>query len=644
MMTAISAKDILALVYGSLWLVYYIPLFDFFISFDLAILSTVFEIGSLKETVKKIFQPRLSTSRWKPLLYLTILPLLVGIFIIIVGCLGLFAPDSVFTVASFAFTLSTTLILAKIFFVIFDWAACGVDSAWSMYHAVNGNKWSVLGFARAATAAFYMAPATQQERASESESDRKAARPRLGVILMDDAPREGSLTEYERHRDQRWKVDRIRFEWRAYIKSDVSPFRTKQRKRRDWKDWFAIAFGVVCFVSLIILDFANVASHGVKKSWMIARFVVGFLTCPFMISQNLFVFFFRHKNINKRTFTELSHAIAVARVVILVISVLLIAFSIYRAFFFDPQFITDFDHQKPLANVTDAPENWMCSTEMSGWSLTELAGLCVVAHHIGDAALQARLLGVIVNGSSSHKSLNVGGRAPVLVVNKSSSDVPVIVLQGLSSGSSLGILVENVAPHYTLLADEAAIPLYATWNSLFFEPFYRWSHYLLIRGMLGTSHLTTQAWTESLDVAKTVETEFERVPLFVGHASGGLLAKALAAFTNQRAVAFESPQYEDSAIGSEHGGQEPDGQVIVNLLGPTSLFSYPEGKMGMNMYLPEVNWFPKPLNTYEVFCQIAAGCVSDNRFDGLCGASIGKETYRNYFELWHRPRDDEPGP
>jgi hypothetical protein len=652
MMTAISAKDMRALLYGSVWLIYYIPLFDFFVSFDLAILSTVFEIGSLTNTVSEIFKPRVRHSVWKRLLYLTILPVFVGLVILVVGLLGLFAPDSVFVVASFAFTLSTTVILAKVFFVLFDWAACGIDATCSMYRAVNRGGWSIRGFARAATAAFYTAAATRVDRTAPRESDQAAAAASdqaavsgpHRAVWMEGGPRPGDLKEYEMRRSDRWKVDCIRFEWRAYTKSDVSPFRTKRHKRRDWKDWFAIVFGVVCFISLIVLDFANVASHDAKKSWMIARIIVGFLMCPFMISQNLFVFFFRHKKINKRKFTELSHAMTVARVVVLVTSLLIIAFSIYRGFFFDPTFVPDFADQELLANVTDAPEEWMCGAQMAGWWLTEFAGLCVVTHHIGDTVLQAKLLRAIVNGSVSHRPLNVNSHVPILVVNKSGNDVPVIVLQGLSSGSSLGILVENVAPHYTLLADQAAIPLYATWNSLFFEPFYRWSHYLLVRNMLGMSHLTTQAWTASLDAAKAVEAEFGRVPLFVGHASGGLLAKALAAFMNQVAVAFESPQYEDSAIGSEHGGQVPDGQVIINLLGPTNVFSYPEGKLGINMYLPEASWFPKPLNIYEVFCQVAAACVSDNRFDGLCDASVGKKTYRKYFELWHRPRDDEPAP
>jgi hypothetical protein len=92
------------------------------------------------------------------------------------------------------------------------------------------------------------------------------------------------------------------------------------------------------------------------------------------------------------------------------------------------------------------------------------------------------------------------------------------------------------------------------------------------------------------------------LPLFVGHASNKLFAKELAAFMNQPAVAFESPRYEDSAIGSEHGGHVPDGQLIISLLGGTNVFSFPEGKMGTNIDLPDVNWFSKPLNACEVFC------------------------------------------
>jgi hypothetical protein len=44
----------------------------------------------------------------------------------------------------------------------------------------------------------------------------------------------------------------------------------------------------------------------------------------------------------------------------------------------------------------------------------------------------------------------------------------------------------------------------------------------------------------------------------------------------------------------------PDGQLIINSLEGTNVFSYPEGKIGTNIYLTNVNWFPNPLNACEV--------------------------------------------
>jgi hypothetical protein len=73
-------------------------------------------------------------------------------------------------------------------------------------------------------------------------------------------------------------------------------------------------------------------------------------------------------------------------------------------------------------------------------------------------------------------------------------------------------------------------------------------------------------------------------------------------------------------------------------LGDGGIFSYDEGALAVNIHLPEPSGYFTLLNPYKVFCQIAAGCVSDDRFDDFCRATVGMDKYVKYFELWGRPR------
>jgi hypothetical protein len=189
------------------------------------------------------------------------------------------------------------------------------------------------------------------------------------------------------------------------------------------------------------------------------------------------------------------------------------------------------------------------------------------------------------------------------------------------------------------------IPYYTDLMEMVFEPFYHLSEYLLLRNLLGVSHLTVEAWDELKhllddDFAMRIirGRHFKWDILFVGHSSGGLMAKALAAFGGKQAAAFESPQYEDSAIGGELQTDIPDVQSVINVLGGSGIFSYDEGALGLNIHLPEPGSYFNLLNPYKVFCQIAAGCISDDRFDEFCKATVGMDKYLEYFELWERPR------
>jgi hypothetical protein len=167
-----------------------------------------------------------------------------------------------------------------------------------------------------------------------------------------------------------------------------------------------------------------------------------------------------------------------------------------------------------------------------------------------------------------------------------------------------------------------------------------------------TSTLSKQIWSESL---QTVTNSVQNVTVFTGHASGGLLAKAMASYFNAIGVAIESPVYDRSVLSLwveiprdpyvinfsnvDVANYDPDIESkIFNVFAPSVFFSFPEELSVANIRFRTKPSGMKTPSPYHSFCYIAAGCVSDDQFDHLCSSLIGMEKYNDFFQSWGRVR------
>jgi hypothetical protein len=130
----------------------------------------------------------------------------------------------------------------------------------------------------------------------------------------------------------------------------------------------------------------------------------------------------------------------------------------------------------------------------------------------------------------------------------------------------------------------------------------------------------------------------QNTPVFVGHMVGGLLAKTMAMNFGAYAVAFESPKYKDTVLSWDAKETEGSDARIINVESDDSIFAMTEDVVASNMKIPTTQSFFKPANPYETFCLIAAACTTDDYYDTICDATIGMKKFKEYFNVWGRPR------
>jgi hypothetical protein len=151
------------------------------------------------------------------------------------------------------------------------------------------------------------------------------------------------------------------------------------------------------------------------------------------------------------------------------------------------------------------------------------------------------------------------------------------------------------------------------------------------------------ALSQLQDVTDLFMNETDELPLFVGHMTGGLLAKALAVQNGAFSVAFESPVLNSSLLSHRIDSSEEENDQVFNLYSPRSFFAHWEPGPSHNVKLPVYQRFWKPANPYETFCVLAAACVTTNEFDDICNKAVTEPKYRTYFQVWHRDRFDVTG-
>jgi hypothetical protein len=124
--------------------------------------------------------------------------------------------------------------------------------------------------------------------------------------------------------------------------------------------------------------------------------------------------------------------------------------------------------------------------------------------------------------------------------------------------------------------------------------------------------------------------------IVAGHGSGALYAKALGRSFDYGAVGFEGPAYGRSPVAAflkPSPGHEAS--ELVSVFSGSSIASdSEEGQTNVRTRFPGRFW--KLPNPYETFCFMAAGCVTDSRFDECCRRSVGPEQYYDYFAEWNR--------
>jgi hypothetical protein len=128
-------------------------------------------------------------------------------------------------------------------------------------------------------------------------------------------------------------------------------------------------------------------------------------------------------------------------------------------------------------------------------------------------------------------------------------------------------------------------------------------------------------------------------PVTVAHSHFGVVSRAIARKRAWYAVSFEGSQLELSPIEHFFGELPPasEGFVVNEVSGKTMWAMIDEFTMS-NYRLPGTSGFTHPTNPYETFCLVAAGCVSDDRYDHICNETVGWEQYRQFFTLWNRNR------
>jgi hypothetical protein len=274
----------------------------------------------------------------------------------------------------------------------------------------------------------------------------------------------------------------------------------------------------------------------------------------------------------------------------------------------------------PPHNVSAAPDFAFCRINVAGWSLVEFAAIAMLPQDL-EFLLPAFDFNATVIDSDAV--------VPFVLVRKPAA-APVVAFQSLLSRYQYCFLMENSVHYWFKNIFSIMLP--------FFRQFYAQlgSTYLETFATLSGNRFVFRLWPEL--AAAVARFHIGPDPVFVGHAAGGLIAKAMGSLFRTYSVAFDAEQYLLSTLGAN---APPDLQSffkLVNVYAESSFFTRAEQYGTESISLPAFRSFFAFPNPYETFCMVAAGCVSDDTFDIFCNATIGIQRYRDFFAFWNRSR------
>jgi hypothetical protein len=225
---------------------------------------------------------------------------------------------------------------------------------------------------------------------------------------------------------------------------------------------------------------------------------------------------------------------------------------------------------------------------------------------------------------------------PSLIVAKAGTNQTVLGLQGVAVPYHMGVVIETVLCFWYSKLMVYVIPFFALVNQFFLAPILNTYTMILATDALGLVPVSERFFQDALDSAR----QHQPVPLFSGHMSGGIVAKALAKDLESYAAAFESPAFKYSYIEASTDQTRPSAVYrSINVYSGSSILSVLEDSITMNVKLPSAQSLFKAATPYDTFCLVAAGCTITDEFDGICAQLIGVEKFEKFFELWLRKRN-----
>jgi hypothetical protein len=229
-----------------------------------------------------------------------------------------------------------------------------------------------------------------------------------------------------------------------------------------------------------------------------------------------------------------------------------------------------------------------------------------------------------------------GTTFPWVLVDKQGNPAVLIALQGLVSRDQLGFLLANLGNEWYNKMIAMFVPCFEAIFDVFLGGFCGGCQAML-GALVGIGDASFNAWNSTLALMGMLVNA--SLPVFVGHGAGGLMAKALAVQFDRMGVAFEGPNLMTSALDQRVVPGRERKRVLVNIDSADSLFTLNEDGATENIRVPTLrrSWFGGS-NPYEMFCRLAAACVSDDTFDHLCDEAVGLDTYKQFFALWGRDR------
>jgi hypothetical protein len=467
---------------------------------------------------------------------------------------------------------------------------------------------------------------------------------------------------------------------------------TKQKKKfsvldpcglledREWKELTGLLFdryrsrpctlvfwmaGLVTGIQLtyVIVNIVNMTKSRDPKGILAIRILFNIYSFPFVTLANVTVLFTRWNKLKEQKTPPKPRVVWIVKLISCVFMIIVFLMLIAVTIFIKankPFVLADLTYIPPkYENITSHSAAPFCQTTADMWSVLELAGFSMAAHQLetGHEKVLPPILSYLADSPRYFDNWTI-----VLVVNKSPNDpsgklIPslyvsddhrpngVLAFQGVANMESAGLLLENIVAYWYDSLISAIVPLFEVVKDIFMGSLLTEMTVEAQKYFLGLSEASPEFFRRGIRATQEAINGSEKVPVLTGHMSGGLIAKALGIANETYAVAFESPRFVHSRLSEEvkadkklPGGAKMGTRNIINVFSNTSLFSVSDMTASDNIQLPKFQNIFQPATPYETFCLAAAGCVSDDRFDQLCGAAVGGEKYMRYFDRWKRPR------